>query len=442
MTPGWVDTALAPLLWLGESVRAYASPAQSTLQGALRVAGLLFFVVVLWFVLAQLGEWRRPSLPAALLWLLQIVGIAALLSVWRAPPLRVETPFTAIDFQVVTTHSDGLLTPQQQIDRHRKAGFKGLVFTDSPSLPQSTLDGLRAANPDLLLLNGSEQRGPQAHLLFFGARVPAVAPQTSAAQAIAQAKKVGALVLIARPWQTQLPVDQLMAMGADGVVAWSGNAWNRELAQRGQARNWIVIGDSTVGDARELTSRDGARHGVWTLLPLGMDEPDDVWRALSRRKTAVAATLSDSDTPQVQVAPRSIFSALIAGWRSLGRAAQTAALLGIVAIVAFCWSWGAQIGHKSQPPSGPKTALGFLRRRRLAGRLTGAVLIVLAFAATIVALTCVLNGVSLGDALHRLPPARTPALQNFFVAPSLAIGVWGVANGLFFYGRALWNRTH
>lgn len=441
--PGFFETLLSPLVWLGESVRAFDQPGQSTLSGALWLAGLLFSAIVVWFVLAQLGEWRRPSLPSVFLLLLQMVGMATLLAAWRAPSLRVETPFTAIDFRVVTTHSSGMLTPQQHIDRHRAAGFKGLAFVDSPPLTQSTLDGLRAANPDILILNGTEQRGPQAHLLFFGARLPSIARESSAAQAIAQAKKLGALVLVAQPWRPgTLPADRLMAMGADGIVAWNGNFWDRALAERGRARNWIVVGDDALGDSAAFATRDGSRHGVWTLLPRGMDESRDVWRALARRKTAVASTLSDADKLDSQAAPRHIVGAARSAWRSLGRAAQINTLLGMVAIVALVWAWGAQAGHKLAAPTGPNSALGFLRRRRLAGCLSGAMLILVAFAATLLILACVLNGAALGEVLQRLPIARTPALQNFFVAPSLAIAMWIAADALFFYGRALWNRTH
>lgn len=443
VTPGFVETLLSPLLWMGESVRAFATPDRSTLSGALWLVALLFLAVSVWFVLAQLGEWRRPSLPAVLLLLLQLTGVAVLLAAWRSPALRVETPFTAFDFRVTTTHSGDLLTPQQQINRHRAAGFKGLVFTDSPPLPQSTLDGLRAANPDLLLLNGSEQRGPQAHLLFLGARLPNVARGTSASQAIAQAKKLGALVLVAQPWRPgRLSVDQLISMGADGVVAWSGNTWNRALVEKARARNWIVVGASSLGSREDFAGGHNSDARVWTLLPRGMDESSDIWRALSRRKTAVVSTLSGADTPQSQNASLHIFGAMRAGWRTLGRAAQINALLGLVAVVALVWAWGAQKGHKSAVPTGPKTAVGFLRRRRLTGRLMGAVLVVLAFAVTLTLLACVLNGASLGEVLSRLPSARASALQKFSVVPSLAVALWIACHAAFFYGRALWNRTH
>lgn len=441
--PGFVETLLAPLIWLGESVRAFATPNRSTLSGALWLVALLFLAVSVWFVLAQLGEWRRPSLPAVLLLLLQLVGIAVLLSAWRWPSLRVETPFTAFDFRVTTTHSGDLLTPQQQINRHRAAGFKGLVFTDSLPLPQSTLDGLRAANPDLLLLNGSEQRGPQAHLLFLGARLPNVARGTSASQAIAQAKKLGALVLVAQPWRPgRLSVDQLISMGADGVVAWNGSTWDRALVEKARARNWIVVGASSLGAREDFAGGHNSDARVWTLLPRGMDESGDVWRALGRRKTAVVSTLADADTPQAQTSSRHIFGSLRDGWHTLGRALQLSALLGIVVSLALVWAWGAQKGHKPTVPTGPKTAVGFLRRRRLTGRLMGAALVVLAFALTLTLLACVLNGSAVGEVLQRLPPARMPALQSFFVTPPLAITLWIAADTLFFYGRALWNRTH
>ena len=443
VTPGFVETLLSPLLWIGESVRAFATPNRSTLSGALWLVALLFLAVSVWFVLAQLGEWRRPSLPAVLLLLLQLIGMAVLLAAWRLPSLRVETPFTAFDFRVTTTHSGGLLTPLQQVNRHRAAGFKGLVFTDSPPLPQSTLDGLRAANPDLLLLNGSEQRGGQAHLLFLGARVPTIARGTSASQAIAQAKKLGALVLVAQPWRPgRLSADQIISLGADGVVAWSGNVWDRALAERARSRNWIVVSASSLGAREDFAAGNTSVAGVWTLLPRGMDESSDIWRALARRKTAVVSTLSDTDTQQAKTSSRHIFGSLRAGWGTLGRALQINALLGTVAVLALVWAWGAEKGHKPSVPTGPKTAVGFLRRRRLTGRLTGAALVVLAFALTLTLLACVLNGSAVGEVLHRLPPARTAMLQSFFVTPALAIMLWIVCDVMFFYGRSLWNRTH
>jgi hypothetical protein len=424
----------APVVFAGEVAQAL-DPQEIGTRGAMWLILLVWGGFVVWFVLAQLGEWKRPSLPLSLLLTLQVFGAAYYLSSFRAPLQRLETPFTAFDFHTHTTLSNGLLTPQQQIDWHRARGFKGLAFTDSDRLmPQSTLEALRAANPDMMLINGSEYHGRDAHLLFFGLKTPISSRTLDAPRAIREAKKQGALVIVAHPWHPQkYSAQQFIKFGVDGFEPWNGVIWDRNLAQGIKARGL----SATSGT--DTLSKSGAHCYTWTLIPRGMDEAGDVLRALKLRKTAVAFALDASATPQAFEArrdnsrsPAVVFGAVGQAWRNLARAQQINTLLGLVAAAAFLWAWGAEGVRKTQAPLGPNRALGFLRRKRLLGRLLGALLVLGAFAGSIWVAVLTMSGTY----------KHLPLVQQLGLTPLHALLAWIVLDALYFYGRALWQRTH
>lgn len=60
-----------------------------------------------------------------------------------------------IDLHTHTNHSDGLLPPQELIDKARAAGIRTLAITDH-NLVVPNLSGLRRANPDMELITGAE----------------------------------------------------------------------------------------------------------------------------------------------------------------------------------------------------------------------------------------------------------------------------------------------
>jgi hypothetical protein len=428
------QTLLAPLVFFGEVAQSL-DPQVVGAFGALWLIVLIFGGIVLWFVLAQLGEWRRPSLPLALLLTLQGFGAFYYLSSFRAPTHKLNTPFTAFDFHTHTTISNGLLTPQQQIDWHRARGFKGLAFTESDRLmPQSTLEALRAANPDMLLLSGSEYHGRDAHLLFYGLKTPISSRNYDARRALAEAKKQGATVIVAHPWHpARFTTQQWMEMGVDGFEAWNGVIWDRNLAQNTKARN------RSTTSGTDTLSKSGAHCYTWTLLPRGMDEANDVLRALKLRKTAIASTLNEADTPEAfdnqrrrGRSPLIVMGSIGGAWKQMARAQQINVLLGLVALGALLWAWGAQPGYKPQTPLGPNSALGFLRRKRLLGRLLGAFLVLGAFAGSVGAALVTMSGTY----------KHVPLVQQLGLTPLHALLAWLVLDALFVYGRALWQRKH
>ena len=60
-----------------------------------------------------------------------------------------------IDFHTHTHLSDGILSPQQLLDRARAAGIRTMAITDHNRIC-TTLPDLQAANPDIHLIHGCE----------------------------------------------------------------------------------------------------------------------------------------------------------------------------------------------------------------------------------------------------------------------------------------------
>jgi hypothetical protein len=428
------QTLVAPMIFAGEIAQAL-DPQEIGSRGVIWLLVLVWGAFALWFVLAILGEWKKPSLGWAFLLSLQLFGAAYYLSSFRAPIQRLNTPFTAFDFHTHTTLSNGLLTPQQQIDWHRARGYKGLAFTDSDRImPQSTLQTLQAANPDMLLINGSEYHGREGHLLFFGLKTPISSRQFDVPRAVTAAKKQGAVVIVAHPWHpTKYSTAQWLQMGVDGFESYNGVIGSATLAQEIKARN------RTITAGTDTLSKSGSHAYTWTLIPRGMDDEGDVLRSLQLRKTAIAHALTSNDTPQAFEARRNhsrspgvVFAAIGQAWNLLSRAQQINSLLGLVVIGALLWAWGAESGSKGPPLQGPNTALGFLRKRRLLSRLWGLLLMLFVFAASIGAAVITMGGTY----------KYVPLVHQLGLTPLYALAAWILLDLLFVYARMLWQRTH
>ncbi|MDQ3814148.1 MAG: hypothetical protein M3347_09380 [Armatimonadota bacterium] len=408
-------------------------------RGWPRCLVLILLAGAVWLVLAHVRGWRKPSLLLIALVSLQLFGAAYYFSSFRAPTSRLQTlpaknPYCAFDFHVHTTRSNGLLTPQQQIDWHRVRGFNGLAFTDTNRMiPDDELKALRAANSDMLLLNGCEYHGA-AHLILLDLKAPISSDALAVPEAIQAAKRQNAIIIVAHPWYpAKYTTQQFLEMGVDGFEAWNGEIWSRDLALLAQQRGLIA----TTGT--DTLSKSGARCFTWTLLPQGMDDPDDVLRALRRHKLAAAFTLGDSDTPTAydeRQARLRRFSGLVIAARESGqrlsRAQRLNTILGLLLFAALLWAWGAQVDSRATVPSGPNRALGFLRRRRLGLRLVGLLLMILAVAGSLYAAL-----LTMGATFKAPDVAPTPTLT-----PLHAIIAWIVLDGLYLYGRSLWGRTH
>jgi len=384
--------------------------------------------VAVWLLLAHFGEWRKPSVPFSVLLALQLFAGAYYFSSFRAPAQKLNTLYTAFDFHAHTTRSNGLLTPQQQIDWHRARGFGGLAFTDSDSLmPADELTKLRLANPDMLLVNGSEYHGSDVHILFFGLRKPISSHELDVREAIRSANHQNAIAIVAHPWYpAKYTPEELIDMGVDGFEGWNGIVWSSEIADL--VRDKQLIG--TTGT--DTISKSGPHCFTWTLLPRGLRNEGDVLRSLRMRKVAVASTLGDNDTPAGFDARRArsrspmvLLSSAHAAWRQLSLAQRINTVLGLVAALALLWLWGSG-ARNSSSVSAPSRVVGFLRKRRLPARVLGVLLMVLAFAGSIAA-ALVTMGTHFKGSMATL-------------SPLYAILAWVLLDLLYLYGRGLWRR--
>lgn len=422
-SPGWWQTVWALPIFAGEWAQALGPRGLPMLVLSVLALGLL------WFILAQLGEWRRPCVPLLVLLALQGFGSAYYLSSFRAPARRMSTRYTAFDFHAHTTHSSGLLTPQQQIEWHRARGFRGLAFTDSDLMMNpNEFAGLQAANPDMLLLNGCEYHGGKAHLILLGLKTAVSSRQMDVPQAIREAKKQGAIVIAAHPWSpNRYSAKEFLQMGVDGFEAWNGAIWDARLADLDRERRLIAT------SATDTWSKSGARCFTWTLLPTGMKDGANVLRALRLRKTAIAFALDDTDTSAAfdarQHRMKGLFAvplALGAAWRTISRAQRINTLLGLVACGALLWVWGAQGVSRLASAGGPQRAVGFLRRRRISSRIVAAALMAVCFLGSIAAAV-----VGLSWSVESFPS----------FTPLWAFLSWLLLDALFLYALQLWRRV-
>ncbi|HEX8834723.1 MAG TPA: hypothetical protein VF719_11005, partial [Abditibacteriaceae bacterium] len=421
---GFLATVAAPLVFFGELTQQLGP------RGIPVYFSVVLLLSLLWLGLAFLGEWRKPPVAFICLIALQLFGAAYYWSSFRAPSRTIKTPFTSFDFHTHTTYSSGLLTPQQQIDWHRARGFKGLAFTDSDlMIPQREFAALVAKNPDMLLLNGSEYRG-STHLILLGLKSAITSKQYDVQGAIAAAKKQGAIVIVAHPWTggSSISTERFIQLGVDGFEAWNGVVWRAELARTARSRKLLA----TTGT--DTLSKSGSRSYTWSILPRGMDDSGDVLRALRMRKVAAAFALDTRDTPEAYDArqrtlkkPRGLFVATGAAWNSLTRTQQLCTLLGAVASGLLLWAWGAGTSKRAMHLAGPQRAVGFLRKRRIAGRMPSVALMVLAWAGSIAA------------AIYAL--SWTEKLTIPGLTPLHAVAAWLICDIIFLYGRSLWQRS-
>ncbi|MBV9867832.1 MAG: hypothetical protein JO316_20965 [Abitibacteriaceae bacterium] len=427
---GWLQTFGAVLAFAGNLAQQVGP------KGAIWLVVLMLLGVAAWWLLAHLGEWRKPLLPLCILIVLQSFGAVYYLSSFLTPSRRLVTPFTAFDFHTHTLRSNGLLTPQQQIDWHRARGFAGLAFTDSNTLmPVAEISALRAANPDMLLLNGCEYHG-DAHLVLLGLKSAISARDMSVADAIKAARRQGAMVIVAHPWSpAKYSIAQLIQMGVDGFEGWNGVIWSHEVAQVDKQRHLIAT------TATDTLSKSGSRCFTWTLLPRGLNNPDKVLRALRLRKTAAAFALNDDDTPETYDQRQARLKhlsglplAVRAAWGELAPAQRINALLGLLGLISLLVAWGAASGRPAAMSLGPSRAVDFLRRRRLVGRLSGCLLMLLAFLGSIDAAL-----LTMGATFKATAPVKTNTLAH--LTPLHAIVAWIILDGLYLYGRILWQRT-
>jgi hypothetical protein len=156
------------------------------------------------------------------------------------------------------------------------------------------------------------------------------------------------------------------------------------------------------------------------------------------RKIEIAYALGEDDTPaaydmrQARLKrPGGLFPAMGAAWGTLSRSQRINTLFGLAAIIALLWAWGAQSYQTSTVPLGPHRALGFLRRKRLAARVLGLLLMLFAFAGSIGAALLTMGGAFKSG----------PVQQDSALSPLYAVVAWVVLDLIYLYGRSFWRRT-
>lgn len=415
---GWGETFWALPTLTGEWAHRLAGPDAGPdlgARGAAWAIGALWILVLLWWCAALGLGLRRPSLGLGLLLLAQAFGAAYWLGARRAPIRRIQTASTcrAFDLGARTVSSGGMLTAQESIEWHRARGFAGLALADARGAPSRS---------GLLVL---PSLGLQAHdgtqRLLLLPEAPVLLSLYSNERTIwQQARGAGALAIAPAPWRalgppTSRELLSVRSIPPGAIEAWSGNVGDEGLARASRSRGLPVVGNAGVG----------SDCLVWTLLPSDVQNADDMIRALRQKRVAVAYALLESETPQnleTAQAPRP--GVVARSWRQamsrLSRAQRLNVWLQVLALCLALGCWGARPAQAVEAPSGPRTAMKFLRRKRLLRRANGLAAMALAFA---------------GSAW---------AAQQLSAGWS-ALGVllaWAALDALYLGGRSAWKRVH
>jgi hypothetical protein len=411
---GWRETFAAGPVLLGEwahrlfppearAVRARDSKSSLGLSGVAWAIVALWIPIALWWGAATLLGWRRPSLGMGLLLPAQVLALLFWAVSMRAPvrPIAPASTCRAFGFGVKTVASGGLLSAQQQVDWHRARGFSGLAFSDEGTARQD-IAALRRANPDMILLEGIERAEKGGRVAIVGQ----------------------ALSIQPRAWNGAAAAARI-----DAVEAWSNSVGDVGVAEAARSRGLAVVGSAGAGV--------GADCFVWTLLPAGVKTPQDVLRAVKSRRVAVGRALLREETPQNLAARAQAAQGpgnVVRAWREaasrLSKAQRLNVWAQVLALVALLAWWGARRESAPEELSGPKSAVSFLKRKRLWRRVGGLLAMATAFAGTIWIATSALGAASWKS-----------ALPQGWMFPMALLG-WAVLDALYLLGRRAWKRAH
>jgi hypothetical protein len=432
----WGETALALPVFLGEWTQRL-DPQEGGAWGAVFALLCAWLLAVAWWTWAKVGRWRRPSLPLTLLVLAQGFGAFYFLSSFRAPirALRPQASARAFDFHVHTTRSNGLLTPQQQVDWHRARGFGGLAFTDTNRfMDEAELEALRGANLDMVLLNGAEYHGRDGHVVLLGQ----ISPQGSFSipqareflKASGKARGGGVFAVAAHPWSGDLSLAEWTPY-VQGVEAWNGVVGNRDLALRAQKARRLAVGGT------DSASKSGADAYVWNLLPASAQSPSQVLAAMRAGRVVVVQALTPQETPSgfEQRRAQSKRPGIVArswreAWSKLSRTQRLVALLQLAALLSLGVWWGSRDETVAQEVQGPQSARNFLKRKRLVLRVCGALAMLLAFVGSAALAVAAMSGTWKGAA---------PA---WLLTPAVAIAGWALLDVFYVWGAGVLRRIH
>lgn len=377
--------------------------AQLGKNGAIWLILPILVCATLWWGLALLGEWRRPPIVLLALLLVQLWAAGHLLAPLLPPTQKIQTDATALAFQF----DDEPLSPRQAIARCRARGASVLVFVGRDRvLPRPELDALRAANADLVLLNGCEYRGA-AHLIFVGAKEAITSKAHDVPAAMQAADKQGALVFAfpeTSGWDTVL---QLLQRGPNGLIA---------APDATSIKDANVLVKSSGGVAIVASSGETA----WTLLPGSAKSLQEIARDVRARRVAVAFAPNAKTSRGNPLAG----SARVA-WNKLSRAQRAATIFGALAVLASLAFWGAG-ARAAGLESGPQRVVGFLRKRRMGGRMLGLFFMLLAWLGTVAIVAWSVFGLM-----------RETAQWS----PLYALPIFAALTMLYVYGRRLWRQV-
>ena len=119
-------------------------------------------------------------------------------------------------------------------------------------------------------------------------------------------------------------------------------------------------------------------------------------------------------------------------WQRLSRASQTSVVAGVFLGFCVAWFWGAGSEERAAKWNGPQKAQRFLRKRKVSYRIGGLSLMLLAYAATLLA-----GAILFGETLA-LPFFSTVSVAWF--SPSVAFIACVLLDAIYLQGRQLWRR--
>ena len=230
-----------------------------------------------------------------------------------------------------STHSDGVLEPEEVCARYRDHGYDFVAVTDHfrPTYNFPVTDTRAYRQTGFTTLLGAEVHAPETahglewHLLAVGlpADFPATGPDETGVTLARRCAEAGAFVAIAHPHWYQLTLDDALSID----VAHAVEVYNHTSQVNADRGDGLVLYDALLGVGRRLTAiavddshwqADDA-FGGWVMVKAEDNEPDALLAALKAGRfyasqgPEIHDIRRDGDTLTIRCSP--VSSVILAG---------------------------------------------------------------------------------------------------------------------------------
>ncbi len=232
------------------------------------------------------------------------------------PPEHDNTTFNVLfDQHSHTFYSDGVLSPEENIQWHLAHGFNAMALTDHDRI-DGALEAQRIArekyNDTIKVLVGMEWTTSRIHMNLLGISswifVPAIGTDTEIQAAIASTHAQGGIVVVNHiPWSLRVGMDhpnrsQLRGWGVDYIEIVNENDYDNDSIDFFHGTG---VGNITGTDMHS----PGTVHG-WTQLSVPAFTEEAIFAALKARNTSIIYNNTGSPDHSLQPYENPAYTAL------------------------------------------------------------------------------------------------------------------------------------